>query len=177
MNNGAFPLKNTEVKKSMTKVSEMKQKTKAIVKKYNGDKSALIAVLQDIQEAFNYLPKDALTTAAKALSIPESRVYEVATFYTAFSLKPRGEHVVKICMGTACHVRGASAIQDKMERTLGIKPGETTADQKFSLETVNCVGACALGPVVVIDTEYHGQVTMAKVDKIIGKLKDEGAQT
>ena len=160
----------------MTNVSEVKKKTKQIVKKYNGDKSALIAVLQDIQEAFNYLPKDALTTAAKELGIAESRVYEVATFYTAFSLKPRGEHVVKICMGTACHVRGASAIQDKLERTLGIKPGETTPDQKFSLETVNCVGACALGPVVVINTEYHGQVTMAKVDKMIGKIK-EGAQT
>jgi len=80
-------------------------------------------------------------------------------------------------MGTACHVRGASAIQDKMERTLGIKPGETTADGKFSLETVNCVGACALGPVVVINTDYHGQVTMAKVDKIIGKINEEGAQS
>lgn len=159
----------------MSKVSDTKLKTKQIVKKHRGDKSALIAVLQDIQEAFNYLPKDALTAAGKALGIPISRVYEVATFYNAFSLKPRGEHIVKICMGTACHVRGASAIQDKMERTLCIKPGETTEDKKFSLETVNCVGACALGPVVVIDTEYHGQVTMAKVDKIIGKLK-EGAQ-
>ena len=159
----------------MTKASNVAATTKSIVKKHGGDKSALIAVLQEIQEAFNYLPKDALTAAGKALGIPISRVYEVATFYNAFSLKPRGEHIVKICMGTACHVRGASAIQDKMERTLCIKPGETTADKKFSLETVNCVGACALGPVVVIDTEYHGQVTMAKVDKIIGKLK-EGAQ-
>jgi len=159
----------------MTKVSEIRQKTKSIVKKHKGDKSALIAVLQDIQEAFNYLPKEALAAAGRALGIPASRVYEVATFYNAFSLKPRGEHIVRICMGTACHVRGASAIQDKMERTLCIKPGETTPDQKFSLETVNCVGACALGPVVVIDTEYHCQVTMAKVDKIIGKLK-EGAQ-
>jgi NADH-quinone oxidoreductase subunit E len=132
-------------------------------------------VLQDIQGAFNYLPKEALTAAGKALGIPASRVYEVATFYNAFSLKPRGEHIVKVCMGTACHVRGAAAIQDKMERTLGIMPGETSADKKFTLETVNCVGACALGPVVVIDTEYHGQVTMAKVDKIIGKMK-EGAQ-
>ena len=159
----------------MTKASDIKLKTKQIVKKHKGDKSALIAVLQDIQEAFNYLPQEALTAAGKALGIPASRIYEVATFYNVFSLKPRGEHIVKICMGTACHVRGAAAIQDKMERTIGIKPGETSADKKFTLETVNCVGACALGPVVVIDTEYHGQVTMAKVDKIIGKLK-EGAQ-
>jgi len=159
----------------MTKASEIKLKTKQIVKQHKGDKSALIAALQDIQGTFNYLPKEALTTVGKALGIPASRIYEVATFYTAFSLKPRGEHIVKVCMGTACHVRGAAAIQDKMERTLGIMPGETTADKKFTLETVNCVGACALGPVVVIDTEYHGQVTMAKVDKIIDKMK-EGAQ-
>ena len=159
----------------MTKASDIKLKTKQIVKKHKGDKIALITILQDIQEAFNYLPKEALTAAGRALGIPASRVYEVATFYNAFSLKPRGEHIVKICMGTACHVRGASAIQDKMERTIGIKPGETSADNKFTLETVNCVGACALGPIVVIDTEYHGQMTMAKVEKIIGKLK-EGAQ-
>jgi len=155
--------------------SNVAGKTKEIVKKHGKDKSSLIAVLQDIQEAFNYLPHEALKAAGNALEIPASRVYEVATFYNAFSLKPRGEHIIKICMGTACHVRGASAISDKMERTIGIKPGETSADMKFTLETVNCVGACALGPVVVIDTEYHGQVTMAKVDKIIGKLK-EGAQ-
>lgn len=161
----------------MKKTVNYTTQTREIVKKHGGAKSALIAVLQDIQEAFNYLPKQALKTAAKAMDIPLARVYEVATFYTAFSLKPRGEHVVKICMGTACHVRGASAIQDKMERTLGIKPGETTADGKFSLETVNCVGACALGPVVVINTDYHGQVTMAKVDKIIGKINEEGAQS
>jgi NADH-quinone oxidoreductase subunit E len=159
----------------MTKASDIKLKTKQIVKKHKGDKIALITILQDIQEAFNYLPKEALTAAGRALGIPASRVYEVATFYNAFSLKPRGEHIVKICMGTACHVRGASAIQDKMERTIGIKPGETSADNKFTLETVNCVGACALGPIVVIDTEYNGQMTMAKVEKIIGKLK-EGAQ-
>ena len=159
----------------MSKVSDIKLKTKQIVKKHKGDKSALIAVLQDIQEAFNYLPKEALITVGAAMEIPASRVYEVATFYNAFSLNPRGEHIVKICVGTACHVRGASAILDKFERTLFLKPGETDQGHKFSLELVNCVGACALGPVVVIDTEYHGQMTMAKVDKIIGKLK-EGAQ-
>jgi len=161
----------------MKTTSNITGKTKEIVKKYGKDKSSLIGVLQDIQEAFNYLPKEALSTAGKELGIPASRIYEVATFYNAFSLKPRGEHIVKICMGTACHVRGSSAIQDKMERTIGIKPGETSVDMKFTLETVNCVGACALGPVVVIDTEYHGQVTMAKVDKIIGKLKEGARQS
>ena len=161
----------------MTNVSEIKKKTKQIVQKYNGDKSALIAVLQDIQEAFNYLPKEALITAGTILGIPASRIYEVATFYNAFSLNPRGEHIVKICVGTACHVRGASAILDKFEQKLLIKPGETNQDRKFTLELVNCVGACALGPVVVIDTEYHGQMTINKVDKIINEFNKEGAQT
>ena len=160
----------------MTKAISVATKTRQIVKKHGGSKSGMIAVLQDIQEAFNYLPKEALKTAAKAMNVPFSRVYEAATFYTAFSLKPRGKNVVKICMGTACHVRGASALQDKFERTLGIKPGETTKDKKFSLETVNCVGACALGPVVVINTDYHGQVTMKKIDKIIDNINKEGAQ-
>lgn len=160
----------------MTKAISVAAKTKQIVKKHGNDKSGMIAVLQDIQETFNYLPKEALKAAAKAMKVPFSRVYEAATFYTAFSLKPRGKNIVKICLGTACHVRGASALQDKFERTLGIKPGETTKDKKFSLETVNCVGACALGPVVVINTDYHGQMTMKKVDKIIDKINEEGAQ-
>jgi len=160
----------------MTKAMSVAAKTKQIVKKHGGDKSGMIAVLQDIQEAFNYLPKEALKTASKAMKVPFSRVYEAATFYTAFSLKPRGKNIVRICTGTACHVRGAAALQDKFERTLGIKPGETTKDNKFSLETVNCVGACALGPVVVINTEYHGQVTMKKIDKLIDKINEEGAQ-
>ena len=160
----------------MTKASDIKLKTKQIVNKHGGDRSALLAVLQDIQEAFNYLPKEAMITVGAAMGIPASRVYEVATFYNAFSLNPRGEHIVKICVGTACHVRGASAILDKFERTLFIKPGETNQNKKFSLELVNCVGACALGPVVVIDTEYHGQMTINKVDKIIKKINDEGAQ-
>jgi len=159
----------------MAKSSEIKLKTKSIVRKYKGNKSALIAALQEIQAAFNYLPKEALLIVGGALNVPLSRVYEVATFYNAFSLKPRGKHIVKICLGTACHVRGAPSILDKMERTLYVKPGQTTEDGLFSLETVNCVGACALGPLVVIDEEYHGQVTMAKVDKIIGKIK-EGEQ-
>ena len=161
----------------MTNVTEIKQKTKQIIKKHKSDKSAMIAVLQDIQEAFNYLPKEALKTASSMMKVPMSRVYEAATFYTAFSLKPRGKHIVKICKGTACHVRGAAILQDRFETTLGIKPGETTKDGKFSLETVNCVGACALGPVVVINTDYHGQVTINKVDKIIKKINnEEGAQ-
>lgn len=161
------------MKKATTTTIEAK--TKEIIKKHGGNKSFLIAILQDIQEEYNYLPKEALKAAGEEMEIPISRIYEVATFYNSFSLNPRGEHVVRLCMGTACHVRGAAGILDKLERTLGIKPGETSSDQKFTLETVNCVGACALGPVMVIDGEYHGQVNMAKVDKVIGPLK-KGAQ-
>ncbi|GAB6269705.1 MAG: NADH-quinone oxidoreductase subunit NuoE [Smithella sp.] len=168
-------MKEYRGEKRMTKAISVATKTRQIVKKHGGDKSAMVAVLQDIQEAFNYLPKEALKTAAKAMNVPFSRVYEAATFYTAFSLKQRGKNIVKICVGTACHVRGAAALQDKFERTLGIKPGETTKDKNFTLETVNCVGACALGPVVVINTDYHGQVTMKKIDKIIDKINEGGA--
>ncbi len=152
-----------------------RKKLRGIIDRYDGQKSSLIAILQDIQQAYNYLPAHVLKMVSEEMSIPRMRVYEVATFYNAFSLKPRGEHVVKLCVGTACHVRGAAGILDKLERTLEIKPGETTGDLKFTLETVNCVGACALGPVMVMDGEYHGQVTMAKVDKVVGPLK-KGAQ-
>lgn len=152
-----------------------KTKLREIIARYRGEKSALLAVLQDTQAAYNYLPVNILRELSREMDIPLMRVYEVATFYNAFSLTPRGEHLVKLCIGTACHVRGAAGILDKLERTLEIKPGETSGDQKFTLETVNCVGACALGPVMVLDGEYHGQVTMAKVDKVIEPLK-KGAQ-
>jgi len=120
----------------MTKANDIVVKTKQIVKKHKGDKSALIAILQEMQEAFNYLPKEGLKTAAKAMNVPFTRIYEAATFYTAFSLKPRGKHIVKVCKGTACHVRGAAILQDRFETTLGIKPGETTKDGNFSLAWV-----------------------------------------
>ena len=150
-------------------------KLKGIIARYNGEKSFLLAILQDIQGVYNYLPLPILKMVSREMDIPLMRVYEVATFYNAFSLTPRGEHVVRLCVGTACHVRGAAGILDKLERTLELKPGETSSDMKFTLETVNCVGACALGPVMVLDGEYHGQVTMATVDKVIGPLQ-KGAQ-
>jgi NADH-quinone oxidoreductase subunit E len=150
-------------------------KLKGIIDRYHGDKSFLLAILQDIQEVYNYLPLPILKMVSREMDIPLTRVYEVATFYTAFSLTPRGEHVVKLCVGTACHVRGAAGILDKLERTLEIQPGETSGDGQFTLETVNCVGACALGPVMIVDGEYHGQVTLATVDKVIGPLR-KGAQ-
>ena len=152
------------------KTVELK-KAKEIIARYDGKKHYLIAMLQDVQEAYRYLPKDVLAYVSKELSIPMTKIYEVATFYKAFSLTPKGKHIVKLCMGTACHVRGASRILDKLERDLEINPGQTSKDSKFTLETVNCVGACALGPVMVLDGEYHGQVNFKTVDNVIKPLK------
>jgi len=152
------------------KTVELKE-AKDIIAKYNGKKHYLVAILQDIQEAYRYLPKNVLSYVSKELSIPITKIYEVATFYKAFSLTPKGKHVVKLCMGTACHVRGASRVLDKLERDLEINHGQTSKDLKFTLETVNCVGACALGPVMVLDGEYHGQVDFKTVDKVIKPLQ------
>lgn len=152
------------------------KKAKEIIDRYHGERSSLIAILQDIQEAYRYLPKNVLAYISKELFVPLTKIYEVATFYKAFSLTPQGKHMVKLCMGTACHVRGAARILDKLERDLALKPGQTSKDYQFTLETVNCVGACALGPVMVLDGEYHGQVNFKAVDKVVGSLK-KGARS
>src|SRR4030043_293712 len=126
----------------------MEDKVKNIIKKYGSDKSFIVPILQDVQKEFNYLPKDALFSVSARLSVPISRVYEVVTFYKAFSLKPKGRYQLSLCMGTACHVRGAELIASNMEDILGIKENDTTADLEFSFETVGCLGACALGPIL-----------------------------
>ena len=136
-----------------------------------GDRSALVDVLHDLQSALRYLPPEALKAAAKHLAVPESALYEVATFYTGFHLKPRGEHVCTVCMGTACHVRGAPRLLDQLVRDLGVASGGTTADMSFTLEEVNCVGACALGPLVILDGEYQGTMSSAKLTKLIAPLR------
>jgi len=133
--------------------------------------SAIIAILQDLQEAVHYLPEGALCYVAKQLDIPASKVYSLATFYRAFSLEPRGRYLIHVCTGTACHVRGAVKILDALEREIGIHAGETDEQMLFTLETVNCLGACALGPVVVMDGEYHGQMTGAKAARLVKKLR------
>jgi NADH-quinone oxidoreductase subunit E len=145
---------------------DTKDKVDAIIEKYKRDKGFLVSILQDIQAEYNYLPKEALFDVSDILGIPVSQVYGVATFYRAFSLIPRGRHLIQVCLGTACHVRGAPKVLEAMERKLKIKAGETTADKEYTLTTVNCLGACALGPVVVIDQEYHGQMNQSKVDKL-----------
>ena len=145
----------------------MEKTIKDIIAKYSADPSQIIAMLQDLQAAKRYLPEENLRELAAALEIPLTRIYRIATFFKAFSLEPKGEHIINVCVGTACHVRGASRILSELERQLGIVSGETTPDQKFSLETVNCLGACALGPVVVVDQEYHGDMTPGQVDKLM----------
>lgn len=147
------------------------KKVSAIVEKYGGSQDSLVSILQDIQSEYRYLPEEAIRVVAQQLEISLIRVYGVATFFKAFSLEPRGEHIVSVCLGTACHVRGAPAVLDEMKRQLSVEAGETTPDMEFTLETVNCVGACALGPIVVIDGEYHGQVGPVKVKKTLKKYK------
>jgi NADH-quinone oxidoreductase subunit E len=147
-----------------------KEKIEAFIDKYQRQKRSLIAILQDIQAEYNYLPQESLRFVAGALDIPLTDVVAVATFYRAFSLKPRGKHLITVCLGTACHVRGGPRIIDEFERKLEIKAGETTEDNSFTLEVVNCLGACALGPITVIDGNYHGQMKVKTVDKLIRKF-------
>lgn len=128
---------------------------------------SLITALEEIQERYRYLPPEALILASERLDVPLSQAYAVATFYNAFSLKPQGKHLLQVCMGTACHVRGSPQVLDRVETKLGIKPGETTRDRMFTLETVNCVGACALGPILITDGEYSGQMSPQKVDRLL----------
>ncbi len=131
---------------------------------------SLISLLSEIQDRYHYLPHHALVLLSETLDIPLSQIYGVATFYHAFSLKPRGAHLIRVCMGTACHVRGAPQILDRMEKKLCIRAGETTRDRSVSLETVNCLGACALGPIAVVDDQYNGQMDIAKADRLLKKL-------
>ncbi len=138
-----------------------------VIEKHRGNRGGLIAILEHIQEKHGYLPEQALRDVAQETGKPLVDIYRIATFYRAFSLKPRGKHVCSVCMGTACHVRGAPRVEQQFERELGIPPGETTVDKEFSLETVNCLGACALGPVVVVDGKYFSGVTTMGVKKIL----------
>lgn len=134
-------------------------------------RSSLIPVLQDLQEEFDYLPRESLESLAERLRLPLSEVLRVATFYAALSLEPRGEHLITVCTGTACHVRGAATILERLEDALGIEAGRTTPDQRFTLQTVNCLGACALGPVVVVDGRYFSNVAMPRVKGILREAR------
>jgi NADH-quinone oxidoreductase subunit E len=138
-----------------------------IFDRYPRSPEALISVLQDIQKEYQFLPCEALEETARVLDVPLSRVFSVSTFYNAFSLHPRGEKVVRICVGTSCHIRGAAQIQEQIETQLKIKAGQTTPDMKFTIETVSCVGACAKAPVVIVNERYHGPVKVSDYKKLL----------
>lgn len=143
------------------------RKVKKIVKNNGGLRSALIHVLQDVQQEYNYLPGDILEDISYELKMPLSQVYSAVAFYENFHLEPRGKHIVSVCLGTACHVRGAQRVLEGFENQLKIKEGETTDDMEFTLERVNCLGACAMGPMVVYDGKYHGNLDTRNAGKII----------
>jgi NADH:ubiquinone oxidoreductase subunit E len=145
--------------------------TETILKKHGYEGSRIIQVLTDIQAQHNYLPRENLEYVSQRLKVPLSKIYGIATFYAAFSLNPRGKHLITVCSGTACFVRGVSDVLSRIEDRLGIKAGFTTEDNMFTLETVNCLGACALAPIVVVDGEYYGQTTVQKVDAILDKYQ------
>jgi NADH-quinone oxidoreductase subunit E len=151
----------------------------SILDRYGRDPANVIAILQDIQAEANWLPEEDLRYVCTELAIPFSKMMALATFYKAFSLSPRGRHIVSVCLGTACHVRGGERILGAVERELGIHGGETDADLQWTLETVGCLGACALGPIVVVDGEYHGQMTSLKATRLLQRVKkanDNGAR-
>jgi len=148
-----------------------KEKIQSFIDKYQGKKKSLIAILQEIQAEYRYLPEECLRFVAKTLGVPLTDVVAVATFFRAFSLTPRGKHVCTVCQGTACHVRGGPRILDEFERRLKVKAGQTTGDKQFTLETVACLGCCAIGPVVVVDRDYHAHTTVRNVGAILKKYQ------
>ncbi|UCC11266.1 MAG: NAD(P)H-dependent oxidoreductase subunit E [candidate division WOR-3 bacterium] len=148
-------------------------KIEKILKDHHYKRSRIIQILQHVQAEYKYLPKDILESVSQKLKMPLSTIYSIATFYAAFSLTPRGKHLCTVCMGTACHVRGAPDVLARIEEKLGVETGGTTDDKQFTLETVNCLGACALAPIVVIDGTYHGQTTVNKVGGLLDKYHEK----
>ncbi len=138
-----------------------------VLEKYGYDRSSLIGILQDVQRELRWLPEEALRMISWRLDVPLTQLYAIGSFYKAFSLKPRGRHLVNVCLGTACHVRGGVAIEQALEKNLKILPGETTADDRFTMEVVRCVGCCGLAPVMVIDDDFHGKLVPADAVKAL----------
>ena len=142
-----------------------------IIEKYGSDTHAVVAILQDIQEEFNYLPKDVLMKLSEEINVPLSRILSVSTFYKAFSLTPKGKYPINVCLGTACHVRGGARIMEKIERELGIKRGETSEDLNFSIDEVRCLGCCGLAPVMMIGKDVQGKLSEKTVVPILDQYK------
>ena len=145
----------------------------SILGRHGNSDANLLGILQDIQDEENWLPRETLENVAERLDVPFTRIYRLATFFKSLSLEPRGKHICTVCIGTTCHVRGAPKLVDKVELDMEIKAGQTTEDMLFTMETVGCVGACALGPLVVLDKEYHGNLTVEGLGKILKKVKKE----
>ena len=143
------------------------EKADRIIDRYQGEQGILIQLLLDIQSEFNWIPKELIVRVSERLQIPLSQIYRVASFYKGMSLTPMGRHLVQVCLGTACHVRGGPKVLDSVEEALKIKAGETTKDMNFTLRRVNCLGCCALGPVLVVDGEYHGKVAPATIKEVL----------
>ena len=144
---------------------------KIIEEQFNSDRENLIMILQAIQRRYNYLPRTSLTYLSEKIDVPLSHIYGMGTFYKSFSLEPRGRHIISICLGTACHVRGGERVMERMQEALHIQAGETTEDGRFTLESVRCLGCCSLGPVVKINEDVHGRLTSDKVSKILDKYE------
>ena len=158
--------------------SNFKKQIDGILSNFNHDRGNLIPLLQQVQQQFGYIPEEAMLAIADFLHLSGSTVYSVSTFYTQFKLVPSGRKLVRVCQGTACHVRGGALILRDIERRLGIKPGETTADREYSLETVACVGACALAPIMIINDDVYGRMTTTDASKILGNhYIDKKAET
>ncbi|HHV19654.1 MAG TPA: NADH-quinone oxidoreductase subunit NuoE [Thermoanaerobacterales bacterium] len=143
------------------------QYTRQISQQYPQDKRFLLAILQDIQKEYNYLPRESLYMVQEYMDIPLAKLYSMATFYKALSLKPKGRYIIKVCDGTACHIRASQTLTDEISKILKIAPGQTTSDGRFSLETVNCLGSCAAAPVIVVNDRFYGKVTPSMVKTII----------
>lgn len=144
---------------------------KRIIHRYPKEKRYTLAMLQDIQRENGFISQEAMEYISKYLNLPMSHIYNIATFYKALSLRPKGKHIIRICNGTACHIRGADSIKEELFNMLGIRPGETSKDGLFSLEVVNCLGACALAPVIVIDNKYYGKLTKEKLKAVVAQYK------
>ncbi|HUH67116.1 MAG TPA: NAD(P)H-dependent oxidoreductase subunit E [Syntrophales bacterium] len=164
-----------DIQKEFTK--EQLAKLDGIIKKYKDKPGSLIPVLEEAQMALEYLPMPILRIIAKGLNLPLSRVYGVVTFYSFFTMTPRGKHTVRVCLGTACYVRGGKGIMDQMHKELGVKEKETTPDRLFSLESVRCLGACGLAPVIVITEDVHGRMKTQKVKEILNQYREEPASS
>ncbi len=174
---GICPVRNQiyvlkpEEKKKVELAAEDRVRVDEILHEHRGEKGPIVSILQSINSSYNYLPEDVLRYLARQLDIPLSLIYRIATFYASFSLKPRGKHIVTVCMGTTCHVKGAPLIVETLERALGIATGETSEDMAFTLETVNCIGCCGLAPVMTIGEDLYGKLTQAEVLKIVEKYR------